>query len=389
MSERGESPAVVRRARDEDVEQILDLLAFYDVPRSYFAPFYLSDPSYRPECSWLVEEGGRLVAHLRVFDRVIRAGGTGLRVACVGNVITAPEGRGRGHAGRLLEAMLAEIPAEGFAYSLLRAYRPDLYERYGWPSIQSELVRATLPPEGAHAPDIEPFVEEDLPEVMSIYDATNAGRSGTTVRSPGYWRAQLEWLNEDREGFLVARGSDGAPAGYVRSHAGREDVEVLELGLRQGEPDVGRALLSSACSRRGGRLRAFLPPSLRTLFLPREAEISNEFALMGRVLDLRKLVAALEPSWLRRVREAGGREGSFRLAARQDNVEVRVSAEGVRLRESADEGAYALDEGSFAHLLFRGFDAAAEEKLGGGYDVSLLRALFPEQDFVVWRADAF
>lgn len=254
------SRAVVRRATAGDVERILDLLAFYDVPRSYFEPFYLRDPSYRPECSWLVEEDGRFVAHLRVFDRVIRAGGTELRVACVGNVITAPEGRGRGHAGRLLEAMFAEMPGEGFAYSLLRAYKPDLYERHGWAPIQAELVDATLPSDGAGPLSVEPFVEEDLPKVMRLYDASNAGWSGTTVRSPAYWRAQLEWLNEDREGFLVARGSDGTPAGYVRSRAGEEDVEVLELGLRPGEQEVGRALLSAACSRRRGRLRALLPP---------------------------------------------------------------------------------------------------------------------------------
>jgi predicted acetyltransferase len=126
-----EEGAVIRRARAEDVEPILDLLAFYERPRSYFEPFYLSDPSYRPDQSWLVEQDGRLLAHLRVFDRSIRVGGARLRVAALGNLITAPDQRGRGHAGRLLEAILAETPDEGFAYSLLRAYQPTLYERYG------------------------------------------------------------------------------------------------------------------------------------------------------------------------------------------------------------------------------------------------------------------
>lgn len=390
MNEKGESPPVLRRARAEDVDPILNLLAFYDVPRSYFEPFYLNDPTYRPQHSWVVEEDGCLLAHLRIFDRRIRLGGTELRVAGVGNVITAPGGRGRGYAGWLLEAMLDEIPKEGFTYSLLRAYKPDLYERYGWATIQAELVNATLPPDGVDLVSIEPFAEEDLPEVMRCYDEYNAGRSGTMVRSPGYWRSQLEWLNEDREGFLLSRFEDGALAGYVRSRAEPDGVEVLELGLRVGEVETGRALLSAAVARGGGRLRAYLPPSLKTLFRPGEAQIKTDFGLMGRVTDLAALVAAMEPVWLQRIRQSNRRGASLHLATSAGWAEVQVSDSGVRVDEREDNHAVnALDEGDLAHLLFRGFDAVGEGRLGAREDASLLRTLFPVQDFVVWRADAF
>jgi hypothetical protein len=96
-----EDTTIIRRGRPEDLEPMLGLLAHYERPRSYFEPFYLKDPTYRPEHSWVVEQGGRLLAHLRVFDREIRIDGAKLRVAAIGNVITAPDQRGRGHAGRL------------------------------------------------------------------------------------------------------------------------------------------------------------------------------------------------------------------------------------------------------------------------------------------------
>ncbi len=384
MNAKADEPATIRRARAEDVEPILDLLAHYDAPRSYFEPFYLSDPSYRPEHSWVADQEGRLVAHLRVYDRPVRVGGARLRVGGIGNVITAPDQRGRGHAGRLLEAMLEEIPAEGFAYSLLRAYQPVLYERYGWAPVDQELVRAALPP--IHAVPITPFKDADLPDVMRLYDETNVGRSGTTIRSPEYWRSQLEWLREDRDGFLLSRTGDGKLAGYVRSRAGETDVEILELGLRAGDVETGRALLSAA-ARHGGRLQAFLPPSLRTLFRPGEGEIISEFGLMGRVINLAALVAALEPAWLGRARESGGRGGFFDLATSVGHARVTVGTDGIRISKGADEGA--LDEREFAHLLLRGFDDAASEWLGARPDSSLLRVLFPAQDFVVWRADAF
>jgi hypothetical protein len=251
-------------------------------------------------------------------------------------------------------------------------------------------VRATLPSGGDAPVAIERFADEALPEIMRLHDASNAGRSGTTVRLPEYWRSQLEWLEEDRDGFLVARREDGALAGYVRSRAEENAVEILELGLSTGEPEVGRALLTSAASRRGGRLQAFLPPSLRTLFRPQETEVTSEFGLMGRVLDLAALAATLEPVWIRRVRESGARGGSFCLSTSSGRAEVRVSEEEVGLDPSGSgEPADALGEEDLAHLLFRGFDDAAGKRFDARPDSSLLQTLFPEQDFVVWRADAF
>jgi predicted N-acetyltransferase YhbS len=390
MSRSKEEGTVIRRGRTDDVEPILDLLAFYERPRSYFEPFYLTDPSYRPEHSWVVEDNGRLLAHLRVFDRKVRVGGTELRVAAIGNVITAPDQRGRGLAGRLLEAILQELPTEGFAYSLLRAYQSVLYERYGWAPIEEELVHAELRPFDPGSVDIASFADEDLPDVMRLYDEANAGRGGTTVRSSDYWRSQLEWLDEDRAGFLLSRNEVGALAGYVRSRAELDGVEVLELGLRVGEVDTGRALLSAAATRGGGLLRAHLPRSLKTLFRPGEAQIKTEFGLMGRVTDLAALVAAVEPVWLQRVRQSDGRGGSLHLATSAGRAEVRVSNPGVRINEREDDYAVdALGEGDLAHLLFRGFDTVGEERLGAREDASLLRTLFPAQDFVVWRADPF
>lgn len=387
---RSEGAAIVRRARANDVDPILDLLAFYERPRSYFEPFYLNDPTYRPEHSWVVEEDGRFLAHLRVFDRMVRVGGTGLRVAAIGNVITAPDQRGRGHAGRLLEAMLQELPTEGFAYSLLRAYQPTLYERYGWAPMEEELVQAELRPFDPGSVAIAPYTAAELPEVMRLYEETNAQRTGPTIRSPEYWRGQLEWLEEDRDGFLVARREDATLVGYVRSRARQDAAEILELGLRAGDDAVGRALLSAVAVRCGHRVRGKLPPSLRTLLRPGEAQIVKESGLMGRVIDLEALAATLKPVWLGRVRASGSRGGSFRLWTSAGTAEASVNASELRLDwQETEKAAISLNEGLLAHLLFLGFGGAADERIGANQDPSLLRVLFPKQDFVVWPADAF
>jgi hypothetical protein len=288
------------------------------------------------------------------------------------------------HAARLLGVMLAAIPKEGFAYSLLRAYRPILYERHGWVPIADEVVRAELPPFDPASVAIEPFDDHNLPEVMRLCEQTNAERTGPTIRSPEYWQGQLEWLEEDRDGFMVARRENGTLAGYVRSRA-REDVtEVLELAISAGDAEVGRTLLSAVAGRRGRRIRANLPPSLRGLLLPDERKLIEEFGLMGRVIDLEALAAALEPVWLRRIKTSGNRGGSFRLSAGAGTAEVRASGSGIRIYRQETEGvAISVEEQAFAYLLFRGFDTAADERVATVRDPSLLRVLFPAQDFVV------
>src|SRR5712692_8488377 len=123
-------PATIRQGRPADVEAILDLLTHYELPRAAFERHYYADPTYRPEHSWLVERDGRLVAHLRIYDRLLYLSGARLRVAGVGNVVTHRDERSRGYAGQLLEAVLAALPGEGYAYSLLWTHLPVYYARY-------------------------------------------------------------------------------------------------------------------------------------------------------------------------------------------------------------------------------------------------------------------
>jgi hypothetical protein len=65
---------VIRAARADDIDRVLDLLTQNDQPRAVFEPWYEHEPAYRPELSWLAEKNGRLVAHLRIYPRQPRLG---------------------------------------------------------------------------------------------------------------------------------------------------------------------------------------------------------------------------------------------------------------------------------------------------------------------------
>lgn len=384
------SQGVIRRARVEDLEAILDLLTEYELPRSYFEPFYLRDPMYRPEHSWVVEQNGRLAAHLRLYDRWIRMHDSVVHVAGVGNVITAQAFRGRGYAGRLLGAMTAAARAEGFAYSLLWTHLPILYERYGWSLIEQRTVRALLSRLPAELPAVASFGPEDLPDIIRLYEATNEHRTGPTLRVPEYWQSQLAWLKTDPDNFLVVRREDGALAGYIRTGLTHADVRILELGVAAQDIDLGRALVVRAAQRRRNHVQARLPPSLLEVIPESERDVEDDSRFMGRVLSLEVLVRALEPVLLRRLEAAGLRNGAVCLATSDGTAELRLGEGRVELdRRPTRDMRACLNEGDLAHLLFHGFDPMATELLDGRSDTELLRTLFPAQDFVVWPADAF
>ncbi|MFL5627477.1 MAG: GNAT family N-acetyltransferase [Ktedonobacteraceae bacterium] len=391
MSSSHKQPTLVRRATPGDIEAILNLLTDYGLPRSYFEPFYLNDSSYRPEQSWVVEQDGRLVSHIRIYDRWMYVGQTKLHIAGLGNVITAPDARGSGHAGRLLRAMLSALEQEDYAYSLLWTHLLDMYSRYGWVAIEQELVRAMLPPTVLSSAKIEPFRNTDLPAIMQLYESANTGRTGAIIRSPQYWREQPTWLREEEGNFLVARDmTTGTPVGYVRNRTAQSTIEILELGIERGSPDIGRSLLTTASLKRDGQLQGQLPPSLTaSLFLAGEFSIIPDPGLMGRVLNLDVLLRVLAPAWEERVRTAGLSEGSLPLATSAGHAHVQVINGQIHVYPHSAETAHALHEREFAHLLFHGFDKRAQALMGTRPDVSFLRVLFPEQDFAIWQADAF
>ena len=92
---------------------------------------------------FLGEEGGRIVAHASVVERVLQVDGLPLRTGYVEAVGTLPAWRGRGIASRLTEDASVFIRAE-FELGALSTDIPGFYARLGWRPWQGGLwVRTT------------------------------------------------------------------------------------------------------------------------------------------------------------------------------------------------------------------------------------------------------
>jgi predicted N-acetyltransferase YhbS len=376
---------VIRAARADDIDRVLDLLTHYDQPRAAFEPWYEHDPAYQPEQSWLAETNGRLVAHLRIYPRRLRLGGGGtMRVAGIGNVITAREARGQGHADRLLRAAVSAAAGAGYAYSLLWTHLPQLYSRHGYGEAPEEILHAVTGLPSANA-CVRPADDAELPVVAALQNRFDADRSGPAVRDLAFWRGSRNWLGDD----VLVSDRSGSVAGYIRRRVERDHVNVLELGVATDDLHLGRVLLAAAAEPRQGRLRATLPPSLRRALDPWQPAVLDSPGLMGRPLSIAALAGALSLSWSSRLRAVRNpRDVVVPIALPGGLVSLRISTEGVQaMPEPA--AAPPLHPGELTALVLRGCDARTVLLLGDRADLDDLSAIAPAQDFVLWPTDAF
>ncbi len=112
--------------------------------------------------------GDRLVGYLRMFERVISAGGHAVRVGGIGGVMTRPECRRRGIASALLRRAAQfigdELGAE-FGLLLCREEVAPVYAKLGWQIVAGPTTfeqpsgKATYP----RLTMVLPFTEKEWP----------------------------------------------------------------------------------------------------------------------------------------------------------------------------------------------------------------------------------
>lgn len=127
---------LTRRARPEDVEEIINLANLVFRPRSSGLtpsmglqyPFFLS--AQNAENLFVAEDGGRIVAHNGIMKNTVQINGHKISMASMGAVCTHPDYRGQGIATQLLLEVLSALRDEGIALLTISGDR-GLYMRNG------------------------------------------------------------------------------------------------------------------------------------------------------------------------------------------------------------------------------------------------------------------
>lgn len=146
-------------------------LARADYPRYYRGQ--LATPWGRERLArWALVDEGQLLASAKTYHFDATLEGRAVRVCGLGAVFTQPAHRGRGHAGRLVERLLARAADDGFDLALLFSeIGSPYYERFGFstvPTFDLELRVREDPRRGAPAVLVRSADERDLPNVAAL-----------------------------------------------------------------------------------------------------------------------------------------------------------------------------------------------------------------------------
>lgn len=99
-----------------------------------------------PAFSAMIQQDGRVVAHVGVVDRTVHIADEPARAAGIMNVFVLPQYRGCGLSDQVMSAAMKEAAARQFDLGLLFCIQPLLkvYARTGWIAVDNPVIRTEL-----------------------------------------------------------------------------------------------------------------------------------------------------------------------------------------------------------------------------------------------------
>jgi predicted N-acetyltransferase YhbS len=230
------SPARFERASLDDLEELLRIhTASFPDPRGRAERVanFVENGHGGFERLFVLRAEGRIVAHAFLFALEVSIGGALVPFGGVATVGVAPEARGRGFGGQLLEALHDEASREGLAGTFLYAFRQGFYRRFGYGRTQLRAVLDASPASfssGVHAARTRPaLTEEDFQQVVALHEDSLARSTLAHRRPERLWsqrrsRTTREWVLAERDGHAV--GYLSADRGCAEPHG----PVALEIG---------------------------------------------------------------------------------------------------------------------------------------------------------------
>lgn len=130
----------IRRETPQDYREVENLTreAFWNVYRpgcmEHFVLHILrSDPAFVPELDYVLEEDGKILAHIAYAQGRLQGEGGTENMLLFGPVSVLPEIQGRGYGARLIEFTLEKAREMGYPAVVITG-SPEYYSRFGFES---------------------------------------------------------------------------------------------------------------------------------------------------------------------------------------------------------------------------------------------------------------
>jgi len=268
---------------------------------------------------------------------------------------------------------------------------------------------------------VRPLESSDLDAVLALHESVNVARTGSMVRDCDTWAGSLAALDAQGARMLVAEHG-GELAGYVvaRQQQDLRDrqvrrVEVLELLLAQWSQEAWLPLLRAAAGAATATatvvadgeatiLSACLPRDYRALIADALGEAAPALGrerddLLVKVVDLPRLLKEIVPLLVTRLRKSPAPESlRLRIGPLRGGSALSIAGARVALDTPSRDDPHGLSESAFLALLFgtEGAHARLRDPAATGglpplpdWARETLERLFPPQDWIYWRSDAF
>ncbi|MFW6145894.1 MAG: GNAT family N-acetyltransferase [Planctomycetota bacterium] len=347
--------------------------------------------------------GGEAVSWCSIIDFHQQVGPCLLRMAGLARVGTHKQHRLKGYCRRVLTSALRWMRHEGYDVSMLYGIA-GMYPKFGYAEAFPQVIWRVAVRDAETAPrgtyrvvDFDPT--RHLRPVLKLYRATNAERTGVTLRDPKVW-APFRLGRSYRSHGVVKCLCDGRGrvVGYL-VHDSERAAEVIEAGW--ASPKVFGALLAAAAdgawAERAETIAFHLPPD--DLFMRRarrygltcETTCRRDGGAMVRLINVPSALAKLAD--LLTARAPAGMQlnlvtnlDTAALSRRRGNVTVSPA----RLPGAATAR---LPQWALAQLLY-GYADAAELHADGVLKASkrvvdLVGMLFPPTPHYHYRTDHF
>jgi predicted acetyltransferase len=203
-------------------------------------------PKFGLENIRVLRDGGTIVGSLWLIPMGQWFGGKSVPMTGVAGVGVAPEARGGGVAGELVNRTLRELHDDGVPLSSLYPATQTLYRKSGYEQGGTR-YQITLKPGEIRLRDrgsgIREATEADRPAMAEVYRDVARVQDGHLDRGSYIWDRIYEWRDTPADGFVVEE--NGAIQGYVTfikktRDSGGYDLQLTDFVART--PGAGRAL---------------------------------------------------------------------------------------------------------------------------------------------------
>ncbi len=333
---------MIRGVRKEERENLLSLLksAFPSTEIEWFTPYYDGDPYYKLEYTRVWEENGVLVSTVQIVKKILRIEDQTILLGGIANVGTHPDHREKGYATNLLRDSLKLMYEEGFHLSLLFTGIQPFYERLGWREVPFPFIHIpSLPEDILPQPKIRNDSDEDIPQIVRIYNEFNDKRNLSVVRDEAYMRGWI-WKWRHNQEVLVYE-VDSRIIGYIRFSVERagNPFWVNEFGCLKGEESCFLPLLQEAVrrARERGATSCIIHLPFEDFILDGvkrtlgKSQVQYGKGAMWRIINLPALFSAIAPVLSRRSK---GVKGVFPLDIEGHQITLCVNDGEIIVKDS-------------------------------------------------------